>query len=406
MPEIETKVKPASRKSLSYRYPLVVVHAFMLMFGTYQWLNLPFTYENESAIISWTSIIKNVVLGFEAKPPKEDFLLINTSYQKAIIPKLDEFGFELGTEAITDRKSLAEFFKKASVFNHHQFIVCDVFLENASPDDSLLLASVRSVKNVRFPYHRQNKEFSKPVIPVPVAFSDYDSDFGNFLKYTFLQFDTCKTMALEMYQTIDKGSYKKESWYYKRNNSIALNSFIIEFPIRQFDIFRDDTLGYNSMHLQNFLSLPDSLAIETLKNKIVVLGDFLEDDMHQTIYGTTAGPLIQLDAYLNLKQNRNILSGWLILYLFISYLIFSYALFFNSQIFSFAWTTKLQQSKMGGFLFDYVKFAFCLLLMSVLSFLLFGVHLNVLVISLYFSLVEYGIEFTKKHLDRRNSKSV
>ena len=60
----------------------------------------------------------------------------------------------------------------------------------------------------------------------------------------------------------------------------------------------------------------------------------------------------------------------------------------------------------GGqtFLFDYLKYAFFLLLMSVVSFLLFDVHLNVLVISLYFSLVEYGIEFVeyRKKLKTQN----
>ena len=187
---------------------------------------------------------------------------------------------------------------------------------------------------------------------MPVAFSDYDSDFGNFLKYSFLQYDTCRTIALDMYQTLDKGRYEKGFWGYKKDNSLALNSFIIEFPIRQYDIFREDTLGYNSMHLNNFLALPDSISVEMLKNKIVVVGDFLESDMHQTIYGTTAGPLIHLDAYLNLKQNRNDLSFWFFLYLFIFYSVFSYVLFFNSKIFSFAWTIKLNNSRWGGFLYE------------------------------------------------------
>lgn len=386
------------------KWILVLVHTLALIWATYHWLNLPYTYENEGVIISWSSIIKNIVLGLEDKPPKENFLFINTSYEKALLPKLDEYGFELGTEPITNRQSLAEFFRRASLFNHHQFIVCDIFLENKSGQDSFLLSTVQATKYVRFPYHRQNGEFVKPIIPVPMAFSDYDSDFGNFLKYSFLQYDTCRTMALEMYQTLDKGKYKKNFWGYWKDGSLALNSFIIEFPIRQFDIFRNDTLGYNSMHLLDFLSQPDSMAAELLKNKIVVLGDFLESDMHQTIYGTTAGPLIHLDAYLNLKQNRNNLSVWFFLYLFVFHFMFSYVLFFDSKIFSFGWAMKLKHSRWGGFLFDYLKYAFFLLLMSVVSFLLFDVHLNVLVISLYFSLVEYGIEFVeyRKKLKTQN----
>ena len=191
-------------------YLLVFTHTLLLIWATYHWLNLPFTYQDEGAIISWSSIIKNIALGLEDKPPKENFLLINTSYEKALLPKVDEYGFEIGTESITDRQSLADFFRRASLYNHHQFIVCDIFLENVSPHDSLLLANVQSVKNVRFPYHRQNGAFVKPIIHVPMAFSDYDSDFGNFLKYSFLQYDTCRTIALDMYQTLDNGQYEKK----------------------------------------------------------------------------------------------------------------------------------------------------------------------------------------------------
>jgi CHASE2 domain len=384
---------------------LVLVHTLALMLGSYLWLNLPFTYENESAIIAWSSIIKNVVLGLEEKPDKNDYLLINTAYEKTLIPKQDEFGFDIGSETITNRESLATFFQKAAIKNQHKFIVCDVFLESPSGHDSLLLASVQVAKNVRFPYHREAGEFLKPIVPVPVAFSDYDTDFGNFLKYSYLQFDTCRSVALEMYNAMDDSSYKKRGIFYTKNGSLALNSFIIEFPIRQFDIFRDDTLGYNSMHLANFLSLPEELAHETLKGKIVVVGDFLENDMHQTIYGTTAGPLIHLDAYLNLKQNRNNLPIWFFFYLFIFYALFSYTLVFSTSLFTISWIKKIQNNKWGGFIVDYLKYAFFLLLMSVVSFLIFDVHLNVLILSLYFSLAEYGIEFVNKWLNRKSEAS-
>jgi hypothetical protein len=365
-------------------------------------LELPFTYENEGSIISGSSIVKNVLLGLEEKPDKSQFLLINTSYQKKLIPKLDEFGFELGNEAITDRGALASLFQKASQTNLHQFIVCDVFLENSTEDDSVLMKAVAATKNVRFPYHQEDGKFLKPALPVPIAFSDYNTDFGNFLKYSYLQFDTCRSIALEMYAAIDHGSYQKKGMLYFKNEQIALNSFIIEFPIRQFDIFREDSLGYNSIHLSDFLSLPDEMIAETLKDKIVIVGDFLEDDMHQTIYGTTAGPLIHLNAYLNLLQNRNDLSWGFFFFVLIFYFGFSYVLIFNKQIIHFSWAIKIQNSKVGGFIYDYLKYAFFLLLMSVTSFLIFDIHLNVLIVSLYFSLAEYSIDFVAKRRNRNH----
>ena len=50
------------------KWILVLAHTLALIWATYYWLNLPYTYENEGKIISWSSIIKNIVLGLEDKP--------------------------------------------------------------------------------------------------------------------------------------------------------------------------------------------------------------------------------------------------------------------------------------------------------------------------------------------------
>lgn len=333
----------------------------------------------------------------EEKPSKDDFLLINVSYQKSLIPKLDTYGFEIGNEAITDRASLATLFEKLSLYNNHQYIVCDVFIDQPSPADSLFLYHVQKTKNILFPYHRQEGDFLRPVLPLPQALSDYDSDFGNFIKYSYLQYDTCQTIALKMYLDLHGGTYAKRGLLYRLAGKNVLNSFIIEFPIRQYDIFREDTLGYNSIHLSNFLTLPPSLIEEMVKNKIVVVGDFLEADLHQTIYGSNAGPLIHLNAYLNLKENKNSISIWFFMYLLLWYSAFSFFLFKETPVNSLKWVGKIQISRWGGFLFDYLKYALFLLLMSVVSYLIFGIHLNILIISLYFSVAEYLIEYYYKH---------
>lgn len=334
-----------------------------------------------------------MIFGLEEKPSRKDFLLINVSYEKALNPKLDEFGFSIGNEAITNRESLAKLFEKTSAFNNHTYIVCDVFLEQSSPADSLLLQNVQRTSNIVFPFHAVEGVMTMPVIKVPTAFSDYDSDFGNFLKYKFIQYDTCSTIALKMYKDIHHASYTSGLLFDRKNDHRALKSFIIEFPIRQYDIFRDDTLGYHSFHLGNLLELPDPLLRDILKDKIIVVGDFLEEDLHQTIYGTTAGPLIHLNAYLNLRDNKNNLSGWFFLYLFSCYLLFSYVLIRNVSLVHLRVIQWIQKSKAGSFIFDYLKYAFFLLIMSIVSYLVFGIHLNILIMSLYFSLAEYVIEY-------------
>ena len=369
------------------------------------WLNLPFTYDNESTIISTVSIVKNIFFNIEDKPSKNDFLLINVSYQKTLIPKLDAYGFEIGNEAITDRASLASLFEKLSLHNNHRYLVFDVFLDQPSPADSLVLYYAKKTKNIVLPYHRQDGEFLKPVLPLPQALSDYDSDFGDFIKYSYLQYDTCQTIALKMYLDLHGGTYIKRGLLYSKNGQGVLNSFITEFPIRQHDIFREDTLGYNSIHIANFLALPISFIKDMVKNKIVVVGDFLEADLHQTIYGSNAGPLIHLNAYLNLRDNKNSVSVWFYLYMLISYLAFSFFLFKKTSVSTLKWVDKIQRSKLGGFVFDYLKYALFLLVMSVISYLIFGIHLNILILSLYFSIAEYASEYYYKKIEHKLSKN-
>jgi len=375
----------------------------MLLLLTFLWLNLPYTYDYEFNLLSRVSIFKNIVLGAETKPDSRNFLFVNISYEKKLVEKLDDYGFPIGNEAITDRSRLATFFQKAAHANGHRFIVCDVFADVPYEDDSLLSNSVKSAKNVVFPYHYIDNEFIKPVVDVPSALGDYSSDFGTFVKYSYVQHDTCASIALDMYRRIDGGNFESGPLISRLNGMPALNSFIIEFPIRQYDIFTNDTTGYSSMHMQDLLSLPDSMIDATLKDRIVIVGDFLEGDRHQTMYGDTAGPLIHLNAYLSLRSEANRLTFFFLLYVFVCLLFFSVRLFYRDSFKTFDWIARLKNSKYGGFIFDYLEFALFLAIMSALSYVIFGIHLNVLVMSLYFSVVDNVLEYLK---DRKSARTV
>jgi len=98
---------------------IVVAHALALVFVLFFWLNLPYTYDYEFSLLSRVAVIKNILLGSETKPRRDDFLFINVAYEKKLIGKSDDFGFPIGNEAITDRSRLASFFEKASRSNQH-----------------------------------------------------------------------------------------------------------------------------------------------------------------------------------------------------------------------------------------------------------------------------------------------
>lgn len=368
---------------------LLVIHSIWMMFLSYLWVNTAYSYESESKIMAFTSILKNVVLGFDNKPSKDSLLFINISHDKMLVPRYDSDGFESGKEAITDRASLLKFIETINTNPNYKFILLDVFFEDSTSFDSTLQAQINKSKDIIFPYHLDGGDkVLKSYINGWKGLADYNTDFGIFLKYSYLQRDTCKTVPLLLYEKFHNGSISKTGPFYFSKGSLALNSLALSIPVRSFDIFTGDSLGYNSVNLCEVINLPLPFIKELTKNKIIIIGDFKDRDIHPTLYGNTPGPLIQLNAYLALVNGDNLLHWPILCFLFVNYLIISWFLFTGNVFISNKWTEKFKKSKMGIF-YDFIKYAFFLILINIFSYIIFGIHLNVLIIGIYIVAVEY-----------------
>ncbi|NJO92395.1 MAG: hypothetical protein HC831_28075 [Chloroflexia bacterium] len=90
----------------------LILHSFFLTAISIYLLNLPFIYEDELYLVQTTSIIKKLTARKQDKPNRKRFLFVNVAWEKQLIDKLDEEGFPLGNQAITDRSKLAEFLSR------------------------------------------------------------------------------------------------------------------------------------------------------------------------------------------------------------------------------------------------------------------------------------------------------
>ena len=374
----------------------IALHAVWMMFIAYIWLNLPFSYEWESWIMRSTNIVKNVILDLQDKPSRDSLLLINISFDKMLVPRYDADGFESGKIAVTDRASLTRFLEIISAKPNYKFIILDTHLEDSTSYDSTLQAAANKLPAFILPYHLDGgTEPIKGRIHAWMGLADYDSDFGTFLKYRFIQHDTCKTVPLLLYEKFNKGRIHKTGPFYTSSGHLALNAVVLDFPVRTYDIFTDDTSGYSSVHLTELVNLPPSIIHEMTKGKIIVIGDFLDRDLHPTLYGTIAGPLIQLNAYLALAGRHHILTWPLLCFQFVCYFIISWFLLSDSVLIKSKWLDKIKNSKAGGIVFDFIKYIFFLTLINVAGYLIFGVHTNVLILSLYILMIEYIISWVQ-----------
>jgi hypothetical protein len=367
------------------------LHAFVLIAFTAVWMNTGFTYGDEQLLIKWSSIFKRLVLNIDVDPQKKDFIFINLAYEKALIAREDG----LGNEVITDREKLAALFK---VIKKHQnqikFTVCDVFLQGKSDQDSLLQASVNGIKNIIFPTHfAENGNLEKLDLNVPKAIADYEMAASGFMKFKLFQSDSLATIPVLLAQNLNGNQLHQTNYFYFDGKKPSLNSVIIDYQIRAHELFEQQE--YPTVTLSELLMLPDDIIFsEFLKDRIVVLGDF-NTDVHETVFGPTPGTLILLNVYLTLKNGQHIISMWWIIFLILGYAVFSRLMLFPPP------EEDEQNPKWFGPLLASATY---LAVFSIISYLLFNQHLQVLIITLYINLLRFCIQMRQVEWNKTQLK--
>jgi len=378
------------------------VHALWLLIFTFIWLNQSSVYDDEKILIQITSVIKRLVFKMDKKPNKNDFLFINVAYDKEIVPKLDNEGIPIGNQAVTDRNKLARFFHILNQKpNTHKFILCDIFFKDPSPsNDNLLLAELKQVKNILIPYHTTASGQSElPIFPVKKGLSDYKQIKDMFLKFSLMYKDkkgnALKTISLLMYEKLHQAEFQNRFFGYAVNNKYSLNSTILDFRIRNYDLIQSKRYFY--INLGNLLKISDDVVLEMVKDRIIVIGDFEDRDMHKTVFGDIAGPLILINAYLCLVNEDNIITINFLFSLFLVYLFISYYIFFGKKTEENQKIEKIFKSTIIiGFINKLINHLFFLGAFSVLSYFIFNIHINILFVGSYMTVLESGISMLKK----------
>jgi hypothetical protein len=360
------------------------LHAFVLLILSLIWLHTPFTYGDEKFLIKWTSVVKRMVFQLDDTLPKDHFIFINLAYEKALIPLEDH----LGNEVITDRAALAKFFK---ILQQHpsaaKFTICDVFLQGKSPSDSLLSKSITGVPNIVFPTHPDdNDKPEKLEIKVPYAMSSYKSADEGFVKFTLLLEDDYKTIPLYMYEKLQQRNYSHHWGLYWDNGNPSLNSVIIDYKISNDEVFQNDT--YPVVNLSELMLLPEELIVkEFLQDRIIVMGDFV-NDKHKTSFGVMPGSLILLNVYLSLMDGAHLISlGWL-LFMIVAFTLYSRIIIFN-------WKMAGSRKSTKWFL-NLLKSATLLAIISVCSYFLFNIGIQVLFLTIYTGILLFIIRLWKE----------
>jgi hypothetical protein len=369
---------------LRNKWLISFLHSFVLLTLSLIWLHTPFTYGDEKFLIKWTAVVKRLVLQMDDDLPKDNFMFINLAYEKALIPLEDN----LGNEVITDRAALAKFFK---ILQKHpdaaKFTICDVFLKGKSPYDSLLSKNIAGVPNIVFPTHTDdNNKPEKLEIKVPSAMSNYKSADEGFVKFTLLLEDEYKTIPLYMYEKLQKRNYSHNWGLYWDNGNPCLNSVIIDYKIRKDEVFENGK--YPVVNLSELMLLPEELIVkEFLQGRIIVMGDFMQDK-HKTTFGVMPGSLILLNVYLSLIEGAHLISlSWLL------FMILAFTLYSRIIIFNWQQPSLIKSSK---WFLNLLKSVTLLAIISVCSYFLFNIGIQVLFLTIYTGIILFTIRLWKE----------
>lgn len=332
---------------------------------------------------------------FHPSKPPDKIVFINTAYSTAIT-KYNDAGNN-GTVSITDRQKLAEFFSYlVSHDNQHQYVLCDVRFTDASSSDSILKSSMKGLTKYILPMHIDpNADTAiSSVIDGRFALADYKTYGSNFSKMMLYEKDYGVSIPMKMLQDISDTNNKPFTFHYSWFGLIngwhsVPNSIFPRFYYTNYDLVKHQlslNAALNLIYLAKGKKESDQLYNSMFKGSIIAIGNF-NDDVQPTAIGFLPGTLLLVNSYLTLKH-YDVFSIWYLFFLFICFTLISYYVFHHKQL--QARFSGEKNHRFVRYCFERDRLFFVLMLVSIIGDLCFSIRSTILLLTLYFLLLEHG----------------
>lgn len=375
-----------------------IVNAIVLMLVCYFMDNWSFSLFSGPSVGQRIEQVKTIS-GIKTDRIPDDYVFINTAYDRQLVTVLDEYGFPEGEIDITHRGKLAEFIN--SLDGRHKYVMMDILISDRylSDDDSLLVASILNQDRIGIARSATADLLDERLIP-KAGYIDYSTDIfeSNFVKYEFLKDGKATLPYMAFIEENPEEQFKTIGPFYFRNGQLARKSLILRFPIRLFEDSTSEGESSDESFMQEKVIynlgadiLDMGVDIPSLvKDKIVVIGDFSEDDFHDTYMGPIAGPVINLNALEALRNRELEIPWWIVVGLFVLYFAITYLIFkpWLFDRFVDRWMAKtLKRSKVLGFLLSFAGYSVIFFIIAAVIYLTSGYDINVFIPSIWFTIL-------------------
>ena len=376
-----------------------VISALTVLILCYIIDNLPYSFVGDATLGQRIEQVKSFLGLSEDKIP-DDVIIINVAYDRQLVNVNDEFGLPKGNIDITDRHKLYALLRKAKDIQY-KYIMLDVTFSDGydTKYDSLLFDEILRTNDIVIA-KSENFIIKDSRLLSKARFSDYSTHISesNFVKYDYIR-NGEPTFPYQVYLDIHKKAISKFGPFYFFNGKLARKSVVLKLPIKIWNEYEEDLNGnYKAMGLRYYNLGSDLLDTEInltklFENKIILIGDVSENDMHDTYIGKIAGPIINLNAYYALVNDDLSISYTELVFLFLLYFGVSFYILKRYSILTVIPYFKKFKSKTFRFFLSFFSLSFIFATISILEYLFFGIELNILIPSLYFTMFGYIVKY-------------
>lgn len=364
----------------------IALSVIMLLFCYVAW-NLPYSIGEVNSLPRKSAWLKRNIVPVD---DNTEVLAINIAYDKQFVSHYDEYGIPDGTIDITDREKLYRLFSFLNENQTYRYVVCDIdFSGNYStPYDSLLFNLLAQMPRICLSSSGEPIEQLDRISCV-VEYQVRHAGDG-FMQYKYTTSDR-QSIPVRMWQDLDHGQYQKHWYGYTRNGQLCSDGVI---PDMRFSIENTyDEKGRKQIYNLGADILPYALTNNgaLFADKIVLIGDWTENDMHDTLRAQQPGIAILYNAYICIKDGINTLSWVMLIALLILFWAVSVVALWEKNAFLSMLTSSMHEKiekniilKIGA---KFFSITISLKLIFVIIYFVWGRYINILAIGIVLTIL-------------------
>ena len=369
-----------------YKY---FIHAFILLIIHLVYFNLNWSLSNENDLMAFLNKIETKIDNDDIEKAN-DYLFINTGYDNSLTDIETEYGTP-GNTVITNRELLAGLFQSLNLKgNRQKYILCDILFDIPSAKDTVLETQINKIKNIISPsavYNIKEQKRSNLIFTINNAPAEYITYKGILTKMHLKEnYTGRKSLPLTMFEDISGKIVKDNGLFLYYKGNYIPRSIFPRFYVTK-PKMKDRVIQLGT--LVEMLSMGDDRFYnENIKDKILIIGN-LNEDIHNTSLRIMPGSLVLFNTYLSLYDGYHLIHWtWFIFILLCFGFLIHFSLFREEK-------QKVQKNKMlGEFLKQLASLAFLTIAISIVSSLIFKVHITILPVIIYIE----SVRFFKKYV--------